>query len=151
MGELSHTLSQAKLGRYHSILSCGVRPDRYSELIVHLCMFRIEVRDRYPNADEAYLAIDIFDHHSPELRRARMRKLLDAGLPEYWTLDIVEQSLTTYRESSGRVVQTKYNRQAKVPLDSFPDIEIDLRELLNQDVTPERAKDIDHNHPTGQE
>lgn len=170
MGELSHTLSQAKLGRYHSMMSCAVRPDRYSELIVHLCMFHLEVHgDRYPNADEAYLAIDIFDHHSPELRRARMRKLLNAGLPEYWALDIAEKSLTTYRDSSGRIIQTKYDQRAKVPLSSFPDVEIDLRELfsqvasqkygrgvakglgLSERLLAERAKDLNHNHPTGQE
>ena len=169
MGELSHMLSQAKLGRYHSMMSCAVRPEIYSELIVHLCVFQMEVRSRYPNANEAYWAIDIFDHHSPELRRARMRKLLNGGLSEYWAFDIVEKSLTTYRDSSGRIIQTKYDQRAKVPLNRFPDIEIDLRELFSQVASQkygrgvakglglperllaERAKDLDHDHPTGQE
>ena len=36
------------------MMSWAVRPDRYSELIAHLCMFQLEVRgDRYPNAEFA--------------------------------------------------------------------------------------------------
>jgi hypothetical protein len=90
ISELLRDLFQAELGRHGSMISCAVRPDRYSELIVHLCMYQPEVRDRYPNADEVYLAVDVYDHHSPELRQARMRKLLNAGLAEYWDLDIVK-------------------------------------------------------------
>ena len=138
IGELSYTLFQAKLGRFQSMMSCAVRPDRYSELIVHLCVFQLEARDRYPNADEAFWAVDIFDYHSPELRQARMRKLLNAGLSEYWALDIMEQALTAYRGSSGRIIQTKYEQRARVPLDSFPDVEIDLHELFSEVGDPVR-------------
>jgi hypothetical protein len=132
VSELLHDLFQAELGRYRSMISCAVQPDRYSELIVHLCMFQPEVRDRYPNADEVYLAVDVYDYRSPELRQARMRKLLNAGLAEYWVLDITKQTLNAYRDSSGRIIQTKHGPRAKVPLDSFPDVEIDLSELFNQ-------------------
>ena len=76
------------------------------------------------------MAVDIFDHHSPELRQARMRKLLNAGLAEYWALDIVKQALNAYRDSFGRIIQIEYGQRAKVPLDSFPDVEIDLSELF---------------------
>ena len=113
-------------------MSCAVRLDRYSELIVHFCMFQPEVCDRYPNGDEAYLAVDVFDHHSPEFRQARMRKLLDAGLSEYWALDIVDRSHTAYQDSCGRIIQTKYGQRAKVPLNTFPDVEIDLHQLFRQ-------------------
>ena len=132
VGELLHYLFQAELDRYQLMFSCAVRPDRYSELIVHLCMYQPEVRDRYPNVDEIYLAVDLYDHHSPELRQARMRKLLNAGLAEYWVLDIVKQTLKAYRDSSGRIIQTEYGRRAKVPLDSLPDVEIDLSEVFSQ-------------------
>jgi Uma2 family endonuclease len=132
ISELLRDLFQAELGRHGSMISCAVRPDRYSELIVHLCMYQPEVRDRYPNADEVYLAVDVYDHHSPELRQARMRKLLNAGLAEYWDLDIVKQTLNAYRNSFGRIIQTEYGPGAKVPLDSFPGVEIDLSEVFSQ-------------------
>jgi hypothetical protein len=169
IGKLSHTVFQTKLGRYQSMMSCAVRPDRSNELIVHLCMYQPDIRDRYPNADEAYLAVDIFDHHSPELRQARMRKLLNAGLAEYWALDTIKQTLTAYRHLSGQIIAKEYEQRAKVPLDSFPDVVIDLHELFSQ-VGPqkygrgmakgtglselllsERAKDSDQNQPMEQE
>lgn len=132
VSELLHDLFQAELDRYRSMISCAVRLDRYSELIVHLCMYQPDVRDRYPNADEVYLAVDLYDYHSPELRQARMRKLLNAGLADYWALDIVKQTLNAYRDSSSRIIETKYGPRAKIPLDSFPEVEIDLSELFSQ-------------------
>jgi hypothetical protein len=132
ISELLRDLFQAELGRYGSMISCAVRPDSYSELIVHLCMYQPEVRDRHPNADEVYLAVDVYDHHSPELRQARMRKLLNAGLAEYWALDIVKQTLNAYRDSFGRIIQIEYGPRAKVRLDSFPDVKIDLSEVFSQ-------------------
>ena len=109
-----------------------MRPGRYSELIVHLCIYHPEVLDRYPNADEAYLAVDVYDHHGPELRQARMCKLLNAGLAEYWALDIAKENLNAYQDSFGRIIQTEYGPRTKVPLDRFPDVEIDLSELFSQ-------------------
>jgi len=132
ISELLRDLLQAELGRYGSMISCGLRPDRFSELIVHLCMYQPEVRDSYPNPDEAYLAVDVFDHHSPELRQARMRKLLSAGLAEYWALDIEKWTLNAYRNSFGRIIRIEYGPRAKAPLDSFPDVEIDLSELFSE-------------------
>jgi len=61
-----------------------------------------------------------------------MRKLLDAGLSDYWALDIVEQALTAYRDSCGPIIQTKYDQRARVPLHRFPDVEIDLDELFSR-------------------
>jgi hypothetical protein len=132
ISELLCDLFETDWGRYGLNISCTVRPSRYSELIVHLCMYHPEVRGRYPNADEAYLAVDVYDHHSPELRQVRMRKLLNAGLAEYWALDIAKQTLNAYQDSSGQIIRTEYGSRAKVPLDRFPDVEIDLSELFSQ-------------------
>ena len=61
-----------------------------------------------------------------------MRKLLHAGLAEYWALDIAKQTLNAYRDSFGRIIQMEYGPRGKAPLNSFPDVEIDLSELFSQ-------------------
>ena len=129
MGEIASQFYGPRLGRYQVLMHAAIRPDKWSELIVRLVLFRGEVRDRYPNANESFLAIDVFDYHSQPLREARMEKLLGGGLGEYWALDIAEGGLRTYRPSWEGVVIARYGFDARVSPASFPDIEVDLSEL----------------------
>ena len=136
--KLSYELHKVSFGRYQNLFSCAVRPDRYSELIVEICVFRPDVENRYPNADESYLAVDMYYYHGQELRKARREKLLLGGLREYWAIDLVRRDIKTYQEnSSGRIAEMEYNFQAKVPIVSFPDIEIDVNEIFGEIGVPE--------------
>jgi len=127
MGKLLHEFHTASFDRYEVLHSCAIRPDERSELITHVCVFQTGV-DQYPNADQAYLAIDIYDYHDSWLRSARMEKLLLAGLAEYWALDIVEGNLTVYQPTAG-VIKVVYDLEGHISPSSFPDVQIDLSEL----------------------
>jgi len=118
------SFGRSELGRYETRTSCAIRPDKFSELIVHLCLYRTDVAacHRYPNADEAYLALDLYAGHTLELQQARRLKLLGAGLREYWALDFLDQSLTTFRGTT----RSKYRTGDRISPESFPDVEIEV-------------------------
>jgi hypothetical protein len=123
------SFGRSEFGRYETMTSCEVRPDKYSALIVHLCLYRTDVAacHRYPNADEAYLVLDLYAGHSLELQQARRLKLLGAGLGEYWALDFFDQSFTVFRGGA----RSKYRTGDRVCPESFPDVEIEV-ELSGQ-------------------
>jgi hypothetical protein len=138
-GELLDQLHAVCFDRYAVSFSCAVRLSKWTELITQICAFNAEVDrwDRYPNADESYLVVDIFDIHHPELREARREVLLYSGLREYWALDTVRKDIRTYEvDSAGRIVEKKYGCDAKLPLVCFPDVEIDFRQVFRKAETP---------------
>jgi hypothetical protein len=136
MGEIAWQFYGARLGRYQVLMHGAIRPDSYSELIVPVVVFQIGICDRYPNADEVFLVVDIFDYHAAELRKARMEKLLDGGLQEYWAVDLLDGGLTTHRVSAGGLVRATYGFDAHVSPASLPDIEVDLTELAEWIYSP---------------
>jgi hypothetical protein len=96
------SFGRSEFDRYETMTSCEVRPDKYSAIIVHVCLYRTDVAacHRYPNADEAYLALDLYAGHSLELQQARRLKLLEAGLGEYWALDFPEFLRRAFRKAA---------------------------------------------------
>lgn len=136
MGKIASQFYGARLGRYQVLMHGAIRPDSYSELIVRVLVFQRGVCDRYPNADEVFLAVDIFDYHAAELRKARMEKLLDGGLEEYWAVDLLDGSLTAYRASAGGLARATYGFHSHVSPASFPDIDVDLTELAESIYSP---------------
>lgn len=89
-------------------------------------------RDRYPEPGDVLLLIEISDS---SLRRDRELKLplyADAGIQEYWIVDVQDEVVEVYTNPSGSSYESVQRRRCgeSVSPSAFPDLRIPIEEIF---------------------
>ncbi len=88
-------------------------------------------RDRHPQVSDIFWLIEV--SNSTLVKDLGMKKDIyaDAGIPEYWVMDLVESVLVVFRDltASGYQSEIRINSGRISPL-AFPDISIDVQRLF---------------------
>jgi len=67
-------------------------------------------------------------------RVLKHQKYMLAGVKEYWIVDIENKLLEVYLLEGGKYFSQKHGKNGKVPVQTFPGLEIDLAEIFAEDT-----------------
>ena len=87
---------------------------------------------REPYAEDALLVIEVADISLAYDRTTKLRLYAEAGIPEYWIVDCITESIEVYRNPSpeGYRNVTRAANAAMVAPQAFPDVELTLAEIF---------------------
>lgn len=87
---------------------------------------------RIPVAKDVLLLVEVADTSGPRDRGPKLEVYALAGIPEYWILDVENNTLEVYRSPSGRGYQLAETLRAGVSIapEALPDIKLELSEIL---------------------
>lgn len=93
--------------------------------------------DRHPLPGEVLLVVEIADTSLAEDQQVKLDVYAEAGIGEYWIINLVGKQIEVYREpvtlASGRTVyrqRTLHSAGDTISLLHFPDCIVDVRSLL---------------------
>ncbi|MCF4970033.1 Uma2 family endonuclease [Nostoc sp. CMAA1605] len=92
----------------------------------------LDYADHHPTSSEVYLIIEVADSSLKLDCEIKAKAYSQAGISDYWVLDVVSRQLYVFREPSPEGYQIKSilaEEQAIAPL-HFPDVEILVLEML---------------------
>jgi Uma2 family endonuclease len=80
----------------------------------------------------ALLAIEVSDTSLQYDRTTKASLYAEAGVPEYWIINLVDDVLEVYRQPSGQSYQSKeiLKPGSRITPQAWPDLEIDVSELI---------------------
>lgn len=89
-------------------------------------------RDRHPDPNDIYLIIEVADSTLQKDRQYKSQLYAQAGIPEYWVINLKQNQVIVYRQLQDSTYQTEQILEAsdKVQLLAFPDVIVDLKQLL---------------------
>ena len=86
--------------------------------------------ERHPSPNEIYLVVEVSE---TTLKQDEGKKLLayqDAGIPEYWIVDVVAKVVRIYRRNQANTYSEETHSKDRIALQAFPDVTIDLGNLF---------------------
>ena len=85
----------------------------------------LQYEDHHPYPGEIYLVIEVADTTLHYDRRTKASAYAEAGIPDYWVIDVKER-IHTFREPGTKKYQYEkvYDKSAKLALVAFPDIKV---------------------------
>ncbi|MEM6251791.1 MAG: Uma2 family endonuclease [Cyanobacteria bacterium P01_D01_bin.156] len=89
-------------------------------------------RDRHPNPDDIYLIIEVADSTLRKDRQYKSQLYAQAGIPEYWIINLQQHQVIVYRQGQADGYQLEQTFEATdgvQPL-AFPELTVDLKRLL---------------------
>ncbi|MEO1182488.1 MAG: Uma2 family endonuclease, partial [Cyanobacteria bacterium J06636_28] len=89
-------------------------------------------RDRHPGPNDIYLIIEVADSTLQKDRQYKATLYAQAGIPEYWIINLKQNQVIVYRQLQDGVYQTEHTLEASdqiKPL-AFPNLIVDLKKLL---------------------
>ncbi len=88
-------------------------------------------RDRHPQVPDIFWLIEIANSTLVKDLGIKKEIYADAGIPEYWVMNLPESVLVVFRDltTSGYQSETKFNSGTIAPL-AFPDLAIDIQKLF---------------------
>jgi Uma2 family endonuclease len=93
----------------------------------------VPYKDREAHADDALLLIDVAESSLAYDRSVKLRLYAAAGIPEYWIVDCIAESIEVYRTADAdgyRDVARVAGSTAFVVLQAFPDVVLALSEIF---------------------
>jgi Uma2 family endonuclease len=93
----------------------------------------VPYKDREARADDALLLIEVGETSLTYDRSTKLRLYAAAGIPEYWVVDGVAESIEIYRTphaDSYRDASRVSGPTATVTLQAFPDVVLTLSEIF---------------------
>lgn len=89
-------------------------------------------RHRHPDPNDIYLLIEVADSTLQKDRQYKSKLYAQAGIPEYWVINLKQNQVIVYRQLQDSTYQTETILEAsdKVQLLAFPDVIVDLKQLL---------------------
>ncbi|XPM60453.2 MAG: Uma2 family endonuclease [Leptolyngbya sp. IPPAS B-1204] len=114
-------------------LPLTIAPDSEPEpdiAVVHLDPNRY--RDRHPKPEDVFLLIEIADTTLNQDRNRKAKIYAQAGIPEYWIVNLKQRQVIVYRHPQGDSYQSEQILEATdaiAPL-AFPEIRIELQTIL---------------------
>jgi Uma2 family endonuclease len=92
----------------------------------------LDYADHHPTPDEIYFIIEVADSSLKLDTEIKAKAYSQAGIKDYWVLDVVKRELIVFRNPTPEGYQNQEiitERQKISPLD-FPDLEIVIAEML---------------------
>jgi Uma2 family endonuclease len=92
----------------------------------------LDYADHHPTPDEIYLIIEVADSSFKLDTEIKAKAYSQAGIKDYWVLDVVNRELIVFRNPTPEGYQNQeiLTEQQKIsPLD-FPDLEIVVSQML---------------------
>ncbi|RUT04721.1 hypothetical protein DSM106972_042900 [Dulcicalothrix desertica PCC 7102] len=92
----------------------------------------------HPAPEDIYLLIEVADRTLNKDRKTKARTYAKAKIPEYFVLDVKSQQVYVFREpeKDNYTQQTILDKNAKLSLVAFRDIEIEIKYLFEPLITP---------------
>ena len=92
----------------------------------------LDYADHHPVPSEVYLVIEVADSSLKFDCETKSKAYAQAGINDYWVLDVVERQLYVFREptSSGYKTKVILGEQETISPLQFPDLQIGVREIL---------------------
>lgn len=89
-------------------------------------------RDRHPNPDDVYFVIEVADSTLQKDRQYKSVLYAQAGISEYWIINLQQNQIIVYRQLQDGVYQTEQTLEAsdKIQPLAFPNLTVDLKKLL---------------------
>ncbi|NET36874.1 MAG: Uma2 family endonuclease [Cyanothece sp. SIO1E1] len=89
-------------------------------------------RDRHPGPEDIYLVMEVADSTLRRDRQYKAQMYAKAGIPEYWIINLQQNQVIVYRHPQNSAYESAqvFDSSAKVSPEAFPDIEVDLGQLL---------------------
>ena len=92
----------------------------------------VPYKERHPFSDDALLLIEVAESSLAYDRSTKLRLYAEAGIPEYWVVDCIGQSVEIHRtpEGGGYRDVTRVIGDATVTPQAFPDVALTLAEIF---------------------
>lgn len=89
-------------------------------------------RDRHPAPQDVFLLIEIADSTFQRDRNRKAKIYAEAGIPEYWIVDINQQQVIVLSNPQTGIYQREqlFAADAQIAPIAFPDVSIDLQTML---------------------
>jgi Uma2 family endonuclease len=92
----------------------------------------LDYADHHPTPSEVYLIIEVADSSLKFDCETKGKAYSEAGISDYWVLDVVERQLYVFREPTSQGYQSQVVLDADgviCPLE-FPDLQINIQQML---------------------
>lgn len=88
--------------------------------------------DRHPGPQDIYLLIEVADSTLQKDRQYKSKLYAQAGIPDYWIINLKQNRVIIYRQPQDGVYQTEQILDASdtVKPSEFPNITVELKQLL---------------------
>ncbi len=92
----------------------------------------VPYKERHAFTEDALVLIEVAESSLAYDRSTKLRLYAEAGIPEYWVVDCVAQSVEVYRtpEAGGYRDVSRVAGVATVSLQAFPDVTLTLAEIF---------------------
>lgn len=130
--KLYDLFSEQKKGRYKVGPGRPIPIPDFNEPQPDMVLFKPDAgnRKRHVSPGETLLVVEISD---TTLRYDLGRKRLAyerAGIPEYWVIDVTAKAVRVFRLNQRKKYQEIRHTGGSIPVQAFPDVNIDLGELF---------------------
>jgi Uma2 family endonuclease len=108
----------------------------YSEPEPDLAIYRrrptIPYKERLPHAEDALLVIEVAESSLAYDRSTKLKLYAEAGIPEYWVVDCLAESVDIYRAPDFGVYRdvSRVEGAASVSPQAFPDVLLPLAKIF---------------------
>jgi Uma2 family endonuclease len=92
----------------------------------------VPYKEREAWAEDAFLLIEVADSSLAYDRTTKLRLYAEAGIPEYWVVDCISETVEVHRAPSpeGYRDVTRVTGAAALTLQAFPDVELTTTEIF---------------------
>jgi Uma2 family endonuclease len=107
--QLNHRLTQRFSGKAIVQVQGSLRLSDQSELQPDFALLRLpeeQYQERLPNLEDVLLIIEVSDTTLEYDRKEKLPVYAQAGIPEYWVVNLIDDVLEVYREPIGRLYRT---------------------------------------------
>ena len=89
-------------------------------------------RDRHPGPSDIHLIIEVADSTLQKDRQYKSTLYAQAGIPEYWVINLKQNQMIVYRQLQDATYQTEktLNVSDRIQPLAFPDVTVELKQLL---------------------
>jgi Uma2 family endonuclease len=133
---LSHLLIVALHGRAVVSVQMPVVLTEFTEPEPDLAMYRrrqtVPYKEREPHAEDALLVIEVAESSLAYDRSTKLRLYAEAGIPEYWIVDCLAETVEIHRVPDGGSYRDvrRVEGAASVSPQAFPDVVVLLAEIF---------------------
>jgi Uma2 family endonuclease len=112
-----------------------IQLSQYSEPEPDIAIVRIDPRkyiDHHPTSQEVFLLVEVADTTLEADRRQKAPLYAQAGITEYWILDVNKFQVYVFREPSGGTYKQEFilGENATLSLIAFPEMEVEISQLF---------------------
>jgi Uma2 family endonuclease len=133
---LSHLLIVALDGRAIVSVQLPIALTEYTEPEPDLAIYRrrstVPYKEREPHAEDALLIIEVAESSLAYDRSTKLRLYAEAGIPEYWVVDCLAESIEIHRVPDAGSYRDVSRSEGAVSVSpqAFPDVALPLAKVF---------------------